>query len=51
MNLFMVFTADNCIQVNLCILTVALSTAPRRSLGLQERDLDGRTLVPGSIPP
>lgn len=48
----MVFVADNCIQVNLSILTVAFNTAPPGGgLGLQARDPDGRTLVLGSIPP
>lgn len=48
-NLFTVLVADNCVQVNICVLTVAFDTAPLGRLGLQARNLDGMTLVRGAF--
>lgn len=45
----LVADTSNCVQVNICVLTVAFHTAPPGRLGLQARNLDGMMLVRGAF--
>lgn len=51
MDLFTVLVADNCIQVNIYVLTVAFNTAPPEETGFSVEEPACENTGLGSVPP